>query len=148
MVIPAVVFGEDGAVLPGDQVAEPFQGGVEGYDGVWLFQHLRNLFILDIQAVIDHSGKQAALADRPQQFPLPDHGEVFHIVFLHQCKGLRHRLIRPERDQAFSAAARDEILECLDIEETPFHHPLIVISLTDIAAAMIVQDHHHEIAFF
>ena len=42
----------------------------------------------------------------------------------------------------------DNIFKCFYIKETTFHHPLIIVYFSNIAAAMIMKYANHQIIFF
>src|SRR5882757_1263526 len=143
VVIPAVVLAQYSPIFPGDEAAEPFQGGVEGNNGIGLFQHFSDLFPLNVLSIAHHTDKEPAFTNGADDFVLLYDGQVFHIIFLHQLEGLCHGLPGGHRDQTFGSPARYDVLESLHIQETSFYHPLIVVDLTHIPAAVIVEDHHH-----
>lgn len=148
MVIPAVVLAQDRSVLAGDQAAEAFQGGIEGYDGIGLFQYFSDLFAFDILAIAHHSAEEAALADGADHFSALEDGQVLYIVFLHQFEGFGNGLSGFYRDQSFSAPSCDDVFEGLYVQEASFHHPLVVVYLSYVAAAVVVEDHHYQVVLF
>jgi hypothetical protein len=47
----------------------------------------------------------------------------------------------------FTAAAADNIFESLYVKKSAFYHPLIIIDLGHIAAAMVMKDANNQVVF-
>src|SRR6185437_2743163 len=148
LVIAAVILPEHGSILPGNQGAESFQWGIEGNHRVSFFKQVADPPAFEIDAIVHQPAKETAFADGAYRFSVPENGQVFDVVFLHYVEGFGDGVFGAGGDQLFSTAARDDILEGFDVEETAFDHPLIVVDLADITAAVVVQDHHDEVVFF
>src|SRR5689334_17593830 len=74
VVIPAVIFAQNGAIFPGYEAAEPFQGSVKGDDGIGFFEHFPDLFAFDVLSIAHHPGEQTTFADGADGFSLPEDG--------------------------------------------------------------------------
>jgi len=80
MIVSAVILAQYGAVLPGDEAAQSFQGVSRTLPGR-IFPGLLDLLVFYIQSIVHDTGKEAALADGAYHLSLPEYGQVLHIVF-------------------------------------------------------------------
>lgn len=48
MIIATIVLTQYCTIFPGDETADPFEGGVEGYYRIGFFQNLSDLFVFDV----------------------------------------------------------------------------------------------------
>src|SRR6185312_10132576 len=148
VIIATVILSENRAVFACDQIAQPLQRRVETNHRIWLFQHFMDLFSLQIGGSGHHPRKETAFADGADQFARLQDRQVFDMVFLHELERFVDRLVRGGCDQPFGAATGNDVFERLDIHESALHHPLVIVDLADIPAAVVVEDDHDEIALF
>src|SRR5690606_3503660 len=69
----------------------------------------------------------------------------FNIIFLHQVKCLAYFSIFVNCYQPATPKSTQQITHCFHIQEPPVQHPLIVIYLTHVAAAMVMKDDHYHV---
>src|SRR5580698_4943710 len=145
MIVAAVVPAQHCAVLPGDEAAQSFQRSIEADNRVGFLEDFGDLFVFQIRGTRHHPREEAAFADRTDHFPFAEDWQIFDMVFLHEFEGFGDRLVGSSSNEPCCSATCDNVLERFYVHESSFHHPLVIVNLTYIPAAVIMQDYYDKI---